>query len=120
MVDVARQIERLRAARSRVITAAANWQRDGTDTSALAAPLVELQEAIYLLETSVPGEADADRLRRLGRALGEHFDAVRASGAGLETEESPLNRMRWLDLMDLAADQCIATVARMEPLFPDD
>ena len=45
---------------------------------------------------------------------------MRACGAGLETEQDPAMRVRWLDLIDRAADHCIATVTRMEPLLPDE
>ena len=120
MVDVSRQINRLLGARAKIAAVAAKWQREGIDSQALTAPLHDLHEAIFLLESLVPGEADADRLLRLGRQLREHFDAVRASGAGLETEENPSNRLRWLDLIDRAADRCIATVGRMESLLPDN
>src|SRR5687768_1642337 len=121
MVDVSRHIvDRLLTARSKIVAAAANWQRDGIDTAALTAPLLDLQKAVYLLESLTPGEADGDRLCRLGRELGEHFAAVRACGAGLETEDNPSNRLRWADLISRAADHCIATVDRMEPLFTDE
>jgi hypothetical protein len=120
MIEASRALERLLTARARIVRIATEWQARGIDTSALAPSLVELQEAIYLVETLITDESDEIQLGRLGRELRDHFDAVRASGAGLDTEEDHSKRLRWLDLIERAADHCIATVDRMEPLFADD
>jgi hypothetical protein len=103
-------VVKLRAARQQIAQVAATWQAGGVDTSPLTEPLLVLQEAIAILEAREEG----DKFRALARELRNHFSAVRAGGAGLETEDDPRNRVRWLDLIELAADRCIETLDGME------
>ena len=117
MADVGRALEKLRAARRRIVAVAAEWQAKGIDTQPLNLPLIEIQEALE----AVGFDAAAPRLLDLfGRDLRDHFYVVRVSGAGLETEDDPSKRLQWLDLMDQAADRCISTLDRMRPLMPDE
>ena len=118
MSENARAIETLRRARRRIVEIAAAMQAGGVDTEPLNLPLIQIQEALAELEATDLEAAAARRLEALGRELRSHFNAVRVSGAGLETEDRPDNRLRWLELIDSAADQCIRTVERMDPLFP--
>jgi hypothetical protein len=106
--------EKLRAARQQITHIAAQWQAEGLDTSPLAAPLLMLQEAIAAVEA----RAEADKFRALSRELRNHFNAVRVSGAGLETEDNPVNRLRWLDMIEQAADRFLETLDRMEQAPP--
>ena len=80
---------------------------------------MEISEALADLEAIDLPAAAGRQLLALAKELGNHFSAVRVSGAGLETEDDPAKRLRWLDLMDAAADGCIGTVAKMEPLLGD-
>ena len=103
-------VAKLRAARHQIVHIAARWQAAGVDTSPLSEPLVVLQEAIADLDR----RAQAEQFHALSREMRNHFNAVRVSGAALETEDDPINRMRWLDLIEQAADRCIETLDRME------
>ena len=105
---------RLRAVRQQIVQVAARWQSEGVDTSPLAEPLTGMQEAIADLEA----RAQAEQFRALSRELRNHFNAVRVSGAGLETEDNPLHRLRWLDMIEQAAERCIETLDRMETAPP--
>ena len=120
MIDAAAAIKKLRRARRAIIEVAATWQAEGVETEPLNLPLIQIQEALAELE-AINFEAEAARqLPLLARELRNHFNAVRVSGAGLETEDDRAKRLRWLDLMEQAADGCIAALGRMEPLMPDD
>lgn len=120
MVDASGVILRLRAARRSIITVAAEWQAEGLDTEPLNLPLIHIQEALAELE-AINLDAEAARhLPVLARELRNHFNAVRVSGAGLETEDDPYKRLRWLDLIEQAADGAIDAVSRMEPLLSDE
>jgi hypothetical protein len=101
---------KLRAARHQIVHIAARWQAVGIDTSPLTEPLLVIQDAIADLER----RAEADKFRSLSRDLRNHFNAVRVSGAGLETEDNRTNRLRWLDMIEQAADRCIETLDKME------
>ena len=103
-----------------MIEVAAAWQAAGVDTEALNLPLIEIQEALAQLESIDIAGAAHVRLGFLARELRNHYSAVRVSGAGLETEDDPAKRLRWLDLMEQAADGCIGVVERMEPLLLDE
>ena len=118
MSETARAIETLRRARRRLVEIAAAMQAGGVETEPLNLPLIQIQEALAELEAMDLEAAAARRLEALGRELRSHFNAVRVSGAGLETEETQRNRLRWLELMDDAAERCIQIVERMDPLFP--
>ena len=120
MVDAASAVMRLRTARRAIITVAANWQAEGLDTEPLNLPLIEIQEALAELEAIHLDAEAARQLPVLARELRNHFNAVRVSGAGLETEDDPYKRLRWLELIEQAADRAISTVSRMEPLLPDE
>ena len=120
MADVVRAMEKLRAARRQIVLIAAEWQARGIDTEPLNLPLIHIQEALAELEALGLEAVVPKLLDLLGRDLGGHFNAVRVSGAGLETEDDPSKRLRWLDLMDQAADRCIVTLDRMRPLMPDE
>ena len=114
MVDATVAMTKLRTARRAIIVTAAEWQAAGIDTEPLNLPLIQIQEALAELE-AINFEAEAARhLPVLARELRNHFNAVRVSGAGLETEDNPLNRLRWLDMIEQAADRCIETLDRME------
>lgn len=113
MIDHA--VQKLIAAREQVVRIAADWQARGIDTAPLTEPLITMQEGIAALEAA----AGEERFRSLTRELRDHFDAVRAAGAGLETEASAAHRLRWLDLIERSADRCIETVNRLEPLMCD-
>ena len=119
-MDVGRALEKLRLARRRIIEIAAAWQAAGVDTEPLNLPLIEIQEALAELESIDIAGAAHVRLGFLARELRNHYSAVRVSGAGLETEDDPTKRLRWLELMEQAADGCIGTVKKMEPLMPDE
>ena len=119
-MDVGRALEKLRLARRRIIEIAAAWQAAGIDTEPLNLPLIEIQEALAELESIDIAGAAHVRLGFLARELRNHYSAVRVSGAGLETEDDPTKRLRWLELMEQAADGCIGTVKKMEPLMPDE
>lgn len=110
-----RAIDKFVAARDQIVRIAADWQARGVDTSPLSAPLVAMQEGIDALE-AVAGE---ERFRLLTRELRDHFEAVRAAGAGLETETAAARRLRWLDLLETSAERCIETVNRLERLMRD-
>jgi hypothetical protein len=103
-------VTKLRTARQQITQVAAKWQAEGVDTSPLTGPLLVLQEAIAILEV----RADAEKFRSLARELRNHFNAVRVSGAGLETEDDPLNRLRWLDMIEASAERFLETLDRME------
>ena len=120
MIEALRAIDRLRAARRRLVEVAAAWQAEGIDTEPLNAPLIDIQEALAELEMLDLERAAAQQLSVFGRALRNHFNAVRVSGAGLETEDGAAARLRWLELIEQAADQCIGTLDRMRPLMHDD
>ena len=62
----------------------------------------------------------ARQLAALARDLRSHFNGVRVSGAGLETEDNPLKCLGWLELIEHEADGCVRTLDRMWPLMPDD
>ena len=115
-----RAVEKLRHARRRIVETAADWQARGIDTEPLNAPLIEIQEALAELEAMDVPEVAARAVDVLGRELRNQFNAVRVSGAGLETEDVPANRVRWLELMEGAAERCIRALDRMEPLLPDE
>ena len=84
----------------------------------LNVPLIEIQEALAELEAiDLPAQAGR-RLMALAKELGNHFSAVRVGGAGLETEDDPAKRLRWLDLMQGAVDGRIRTLDQMHPLMP--
>ena len=120
MIEAAGATTKLRTARRAIIKIAAEWQAAGIDTEALNLPLIHIQEALAELE-AINLEAEAARqLPVLARDLRNHFNAVRVSGAGLETEDDRSKRLRWLELMEQAADGCITAVNRMQPLMPDD
>jgi hypothetical protein len=119
MTEALDAVQKLRAARRRIVQIAAAWQAAGVDTEPLNLPLIEIQEAIAGLEAiDLPAEVGR-RLAVLAKELGNHFNAIRVSGAGLETEDDPPKRLRWLDLMEQAADGCIRTLDRMHPLMSD-
>lgn len=118
MSETARAIETLHRARRRIVEIAAGMQAAGVETEPLNLPLIEIQEALAELQAMDLEAAAARRLEALGRELRSHFNAVRVSGAGLETEQTKTNCLRWLELMDNAADKCIQIVDRMDPLFP--
>ena len=119
-MDVGRALEKLRKARRRIIEVAAAWQAEGVDTEPLNLPLIEIQEALAELESIDIARAAHVQLGFLARELRNHYSAVRVSGAGLETEDDPSKRLRWLELIEQAADGCIGTVKKMEPLIPDE
>ena len=113
-------ILKLRRARRAIVETAACWQARGFDTEPLNLPLIQIQEALADLE-SMDLDAEAGRqLRALAAELRNHLDAVRVSGAGLETEDDAARRVRWLDLIEDAADRCIRTIDRMQPLTEDE
>ena len=119
-MEVGRALEKLRRARRGIIEIAAAWQAAGIDTEPLNLPLIEIQEALAELESiDIAGAANV-QLGFLARELRNHYSAVRVSGAGLETEDDPAKRLRWLELMEQAADGCIGVVKKMEPLIPDE
>ena len=120
MADLARALEKLRDARRRIVKVAAEWQAQGIDTEPLNLPLIHVQEALAEIESLGLEAAAPQLLRLLGRDLVNHFNAVRVSGAGLETEGDPAKRLHWLDLLDRAAEDCISTLDRMRPLMPDE
>jgi hypothetical protein len=105
---------KLRAVRQQIAQVAAKWQAEGVDTSPLAGPLMGIQEAIADLEA----RAQAEQFRALSRELRNHFNAVRVSGAGLETEDDPVHRLQWLDMIEQAAERCIETLEKMEHAPP--
>ena len=82
-------------------------------------PLIEIEEALAELEAVDVPAAAAEQLSVLAKQLGDHYSGVRVSGAGLETEDEAANRLRWLDLMDAAADGCIVTLDRMARLLAE-
>jgi hypothetical protein len=45
-----RAVQKIRAARDAIVRIAAEWQRSGTETTALSQPLVDIQEALAELE----------------------------------------------------------------------
>lgn len=120
MSPAVRAVENLRRARRRIVETAADWQARGIDTEPLNAPLIGIQEALAELEALDVPKVAAAAVYALGQDLRNEFNAVRVSGAGLETEDVPANRVRWLELMERAAERCIRTLDRMEPLLPDD
>ena len=103
-------VAKLLAARRQIAAVAAQWQAQGIDTSPLTGPLLAMQEAIAELET----QSEAEQFRALTRELRNHFNAVRASGAGLETEDDPAGRMVARPDGAGAADRCIETLDRMD------
>ena len=114
-------VEKLRLARRRIIDVAGDWQALGIDTWPLSAPLAEIQRAIYLLESLDPRERDDDhRLVRLGWDLRDYYNVVRAACERMEGEEDPATQLRFADFVWRAADECVITLDRMEPLFPDE
>ena len=120
MIEALHAIGRLRAARRRRVEIAAAWQAAGVDTEPLNAPLIDIQAALAELEVLDLERAAARQLSVVARALRNHFNAVRVSGAGLETEADASARLRWLDLIEQAADQCIGTLDRMRPFMHDE
>ena len=119
MIEAEGAIQKLRAARRRIVEIAADWQAKGFDTEPLNLPLIEIQEALAELEALDLPAAAAERLGVLAKQPGSHYSAVRVSGAGLETEGDPAKRLRWVDLMDAAADGCVRTLDRMRPLMQE-
>ena len=111
MIDQA--IDKLIAAREQIVRVAPDSQARGVDTEPHAEPLVAMQEGIAALEAA----AGEEQFRLLTRELRQQFEAVRAAGAGLETEATAARRLRWLDLLERSADRCIETVDRLEPLM---
>ena len=53
MREALRALPRLRDARDLIVRIAAQWQADGLDTSPLAAPLADVQEAIADIEAII-------------------------------------------------------------------
>jgi hypothetical protein len=113
-IGCAQAAAKLREVRQQIAQVAARWQAEGLDTSPLAGPLLGMQEAIADLEA----RAQAEQFRALSREMRNHFNAVRVSGAGLETEDDPVNRLRWLDMIEQAAERCIETLEKMEQAPP--
>jgi len=120
MIDAVRAMNRLRRDRRTFIQTAAQWQEAGLNTDPLNLPVIELQEAIAELEAVDLEAQAATALSVRCNELRNHFNAVRVSGAGLETETDPSKRLLWLDLMEQAADRCIEVVRTMEPLYSTD
>jgi hypothetical protein len=120
MSNAVHAVERLRRARRAIIETAAEWQEAGLDTEPLNLPLIELQEAIFALEATDLEARAAASLSAYSKELRNHFNSVRVSGAGLESESNPAKRVVWLDLMEQAADRCIDTIGRMEPLLGEE
>jgi hypothetical protein len=120
VADLTRALDKLRDARRSIVAVAAAWQARGIETEPLNLPLIHIQEAITEIESSGLEAAAPMLLHLLGRDLVNQFNAVRVSGAGLETEGDPDKRLHWLDLLDQAADRCISTLDRMRPLMQDE
>ena len=60
-----RATQRIRVARDAIIRAAAEWQRSGTDTTALNQPLIDIQEALAELEAIEAARAKTPRSQHL-------------------------------------------------------
>jgi hypothetical protein len=120
MIDAEGAVQKVRAARRKIVQVTAAWQAEGRDTGPLNLPLIEIQEALAELEAIDLATEARRRLPALAKELGNHFSAVRVSGAGLETEDDPAKRLRWLGLMDDAADGCVRTLDRMRPLMHEE
>jgi len=120
MIEAVRATQKLRAAVRTVANVAARWQAEGIDTEPLNLPIIQIHEALAELD-AIDLEAEAaQRLTALARDLRNHFNGVRVSGAGLETEDNPLKCLGWLELIEHEADGCVRTLDRMWPLMPDD
>jgi nitrogen-specific signal transduction histidine kinase len=120
MIEAVRARQRLRAAVRAVVGVAARWQAEGLDTEPLNLPIIQIHEALAELE-AIDLEAEAAQcLAALARDLRNHFNGVRVSGAGLETEDNPFKRLQWLELIEQEADRCVRALDRMWPLMPDD
>jgi hypothetical protein len=120
MIEAVRATQRLRAAVRTVADVAARWEAAGIDTEPLNLPVIQIQEALAEL-AAIDLEAEAARrLAALARDLRNHFNGVRVSGAGLETEDNLRNRLEWLHLIELEADRCVRTIDLMWPLMSDN
>jgi hypothetical protein len=61
---------------------------------------------------------DDDRFVWFGWMLRDHYNAVRAACERLSDESEPADRLRRLDRISHGADECVAVLDSMEPLFP--
>jgi nitrogen-specific signal transduction histidine kinase len=120
MIEAVRARQKLREAIRKVAGVAAQWQEAGVDTEPLNLPIIQVQEAIAELDAIDLESEAARRLAVLARELRNHFNGVRVSGAGLETEDNPAKRLRWLELIEQEADGCVCTIDRMWPLMSDE
>jgi hypothetical protein len=62
---------------------------------------------------------DSDRFVWLGWIMRDYYNAIGRACEKLENERGAADRLRQIDGICHAADQCVKVLESMEPLFPD-